>query len=282
VPYFGQDLYPAFGRDQDGLSGITVPFLGISGTADTTAPISAAEAGVRRLAGSRILVALNGVEHGFDIPSTQDIFTWSLTFLAAHVQDDKLARVRIARMQSVAGGGDDHTLIDYTAPSAPSVGETLVTEFHRDANDHYFITGEPAEAAMLDAGTIVRGWTRTGFAFKAWPAGSPSGVATCRFFGTPGVGPDSHFYTNSASECATVRANPAWTYEGIAFNALPAAGGTATTAADCPLDRIPVTRLYNNGRGGQANHRYLTSRSETAATLARGWIVEGPVFCGLP
>ena len=39
VPYFGQPILPAFGRDQGGLAGINLPFLGISGTADTTAPI---------------------------------------------------------------------------------------------------------------------------------------------------------------------------------------------------------------------------------------------------
>lgn len=276
VPYFGQPFYPAFGRDQNGLSGITVPFLGIAGTADSTAPIDTTEEGVRRLAGSRLLVALNGVQHGFDVASTADIFTWSLVFLAAYVQSDPLARARLTRMQRVAGGGDDRTLIDYTAPLPPTAAERLVTEFYRSSKDHYFITAEPAEAALLDAGVAVRGWTRTGFAFKAWPAGSPSGIATCRFFGTPGIGPDSHFYTNSAPECATVRGNPAWTFEGIAFNAFPVFGD------DCPVDRVPVTRLYNNGRGGEANHRYTTSRSEIAATTDRGWIVEGPVFCAVP
>src|SRR5438132_275643 len=35
VPYFGQLFFPACGRDQNGLDGIAVPFLGISGTADT-------------------------------------------------------------------------------------------------------------------------------------------------------------------------------------------------------------------------------------------------------
>ncbi len=110
VPYFGQTFYPAFGRDQDGLSGITVPFLGIAGTADTTAPIAATEEGVRQLDGSRILVALNGVAHNeFSLAIAPDIFTWSLVFLAAHVQDDRLARARLARMQSVAGGADDYT-----------------------------------------------------------------------------------------------------------------------------------------------------------------------------
>jgi hypothetical protein len=41
-------------------------------------------------------------------------------------------------------------------------------------------------------------------------------------------------------------------------------------------------RLYNNGKGGEANHRYLTSHSETAEMLREGWIVEGTVFCSLP
>jgi hypothetical protein len=41
-------------------------------------------------------------------------------------------------------------------------------------------------------------------------------------------------------------------------------------------------RLYNNGKGGQANHRFLTSHSEMRNMLAQGWIREGAVFCGLP
>jgi hypothetical protein len=40
--------------------------------------------------------------------------------------------------------------------------------------------------------------------------------------------------------------------------------------------------MYNNHKGGQSNHRYLTSHSEIAVMLAQGWIIEGPVFCTLP
>jgi len=120
LPYFGQTYYPAFGRDQSGLDGIRVPVLEIAGTADTTAPLTATQEGMARLGGSRILVALNGVPHGFDVASTQDIFTWSLEFLAAHVQGDPLARARLARMQKVAGGGDDVT----RTPSCISRGES--------------------------------------------------------------------------------------------------------------------------------------------------------------
>jgi hypothetical protein len=47
----------------------------------------------------------------------------------------------------------------------------------------------------------------------------------------------------------------------------------------CPADRAVVWRLYNNGMGGQANHRYLTSYSEIGDMIGRGWLLEGPVFC---
>ena len=43
-----------------------------------------------------------------------------------------------------------------------------------------------------------------------------------------------------------------------------------------------IWRLYNNGMGGQANHRYLTSHSEIGDMIGRGWLLEGPVFCTPP
>ena len=111
VPYFGQPVLPAFGRGQHGLDGITLPFLGISGTADTTAPISEVEIGMSRLTGTRRLVALSGVSHGFDNTSTFDIFTWTLTFLDAEVRGTPAAQERLSTMGSVAGGGDDHVVL---------------------------------------------------------------------------------------------------------------------------------------------------------------------------
>ena len=107
VPYFGQSFLPAFGENQEGLTGISLPFLGISGTADTTAPIVMAEKGMSRLTGTRRLVALEGVEHGFDEAFTNDIFTWTLTFLDAEVRGEPAAILRLSTMGSVAGGGDD-------------------------------------------------------------------------------------------------------------------------------------------------------------------------------
>ncbi len=107
VPYFGQSVLPAFGHNQQGLDGIDLPFLGISGTADTIAPIDEAYIGMSRLTGTRRLVALSGVGHGFDDVSENDIFTWTLTYLDAEVRGDPEAITRFSTMGSVAGGGND-------------------------------------------------------------------------------------------------------------------------------------------------------------------------------
>ena len=122
IPYFGQPVLPAFGRDQRGLDGVTLPYLAISGTADTTAPIELTLPGVARLAAPRELVALTGVKHGFDVAFASDIFTWSVTFLDANVRDDPVARENLLQATSVAGGGDDHVLIPYTATVANNFG----------------------------------------------------------------------------------------------------------------------------------------------------------------
>jgi predicted dienelactone hydrolase len=113
VPYFGQPFLPAFGRDQHGLDGVNLPFLGISGTADTTAPILETETGMKRLTGTRELVALSGVTHGFDVASTNDIFTWTFMFLDAEVRGNLATKQQLSTMASVAGGGDDSVWIYY-------------------------------------------------------------------------------------------------------------------------------------------------------------------------
>ena len=83
--------------------------------------------------------------------------------------------------------------------------------------NHYFVTAYPEEAAALDAGTNVKGWIRTGGQFTVFTDPAPGLQAVCRFFGTPGKGPNSHFYTADAAECAKVKTLPAWTFEAIAF-----------------------------------------------------------------
>jgi len=116
IPFFGELFLPAFGRDQSGLDGVTLPYLAISGTADTLAPIIMTEQGIKRLTGTRELVSLVGVTHGFDVASTNDIYTWALTFLDAEVRENPAARQQLSTMASVAGGGDDRVVIPYNGP----------------------------------------------------------------------------------------------------------------------------------------------------------------------
>jgi predicted dienelactone hydrolase len=116
IPYFGQPFLPSFGRDQHGLDGITLPYLAISGTADTTAPLDVTQEGISRLAGTRELVSLVGVKHGLSQAAVNDIFTWSLTFLNAEVRGDPTAQQQLSTMASVASGVDDYVVIPYNGP----------------------------------------------------------------------------------------------------------------------------------------------------------------------
>ena len=277
VPYFGQNIFPAFGRDQLGLENVSLPYLAISGSADVVAPAEITALGMTRLTGVRQFVMLQGVQHGFDAASASDIFTWSLTFLNAYVDDNPLARATSARMIRVAGGGDDVLLLDRAQPLPAGSGEQWAIEYYNPALDHYFMTADPTEIGILDAGVQIRGWVRTGYEFKVYAPTNPQGIAACRFFGKPGVGPNSHFFTILANECEDVMNNPLWTFEGLVFRT-----EKPNEIGACMPDRVPVVRMYNNGKGGEANHRYLTSHSEIGSMLLQGWLIEGPVFCSLP
>lgn len=145
----------------------------------------------------------------------------------------------------------------------------LAVEYYYPPFDHYFITTIPDEIAKLDNGTFGP-WQRTG-ATIAVRAGPQAGTGpVCRFFSTAFAPKSSHFYTPYANECALVRRNADWLFEGVVFYvATPDDSGT------CPDGTPPVYRLYNNGQGGAPNHRYTTSLDVRAQMIARGWVPEG-------
>ena len=128
-------------------------------------------------------------------------------------------------------------------------GLGTAVEFYNAKINHYFITAYPEEAAALDAGTNVKGWARTGGQFTVFTEPAEGLQAVCRFFGTPNVGPNSHFYTADAAECAKVKTYPAWTFEGIAFYIPTTANG------DCG-GNYPVYRSYYSDQIADANHRF--------------------------
>jgi serine protease len=157
----------------------------------------------------------------------------------------------------------------------PAVASAVsVVEYHHSPSGQYFVTAEPAEQAFLDAGGLGATWLRTGFSFRATAPDATIDVPVCRFFGTPGVGPNEHFYTGDATECAKVRADPLWQAEGVAFRAALPVGGA------CAAGRAAVVRLWLPGGEAQGSrHRYLVDAIEIARMGSAGWVVEGPVFC---
>jgi hypothetical protein len=290
VPYAGQTFLPSFCDDQNGAEGVDRPYLAISGTADTTAPIKMTEQALNRFRGSRYLVALEGVEHEYRPEFRGDVMTWATTFLNAYlgVAADPGAMSRLVRMASVAGGAADTLRVDVHVPFPLAGVEKAVVEFHNGILDHYFIAAGEDEIAILDAGGGGPGWRRTGLAFKAAylsppaalpPApGAPVPSPVCRFYGAPAGGPNSHFFTADAVECESVKRAAGWYFEGIGFHA-PAVSADGS----CPAGYLEVLRAYNRGfPRNDSNHRFTTSDSTWREMERHGWILEGAVMCSRP
>ncbi len=158
---------------------------------------------------------------------------------------------------------------------ATSAQTMTVVEYYHAGFDHYFVTSLPDEVTKLDNGTFA-GWARTGERFFAYPMGTGGTAPTCRFFSTAFGLKSSHFYTPSATECATVKANPSWQFEANVFAVMqPSVSGACGTGTQ------PLYRLYNNGKGGAPNHRYTTSATTRSSMIAKGWIPEGAGTLGV-
>ena len=167
---------------------------------------------------------------------------------------------------------------------------TPVVEYYSPSLDHYFMAMGSDEIALLDQGR-QGDWKRTGYQFKAWSKASdaPAGAAAvCRFYA---AGPNSHFFTANAGECAYLKSLEAqgraqaqasgtrflgWGYEGIAFYSFMPANGS------CPGGMTQVYRAYNN-RAAQndSNHRFTTDLTQRSAMGegSAGWIDEGAQMC---
>ena len=155
----------------------------------------------------------------------------------------------------------------------PSLGSgapqfALAVEFYNGALDHYFVTHIANEIATLDAGTTIRGWTRTGQSFNVYASASAATSPVCRFYIPPDKG-NSHFYGRGTAECdATAAANPSFVNEDAQFFhvALPALGV-------CPQGARNVYRVFSNR--ADANHRYIVDREIRDQMTGRGWLAEG-------
>jgi uncharacterized delta-60 repeat protein len=151
--------------------------------------------------------------------------------------------------------------------------EIEAVEYFNAAYGNYFMTVLDDEMAILDQ-QLLPGWKRTGNAFRVYAQADAALAPVCRFWSDQTFAPkSSHFYTPFADECATVKASPAWTYEGIVYELRLPEGMPGSRT--CPALSQPLYRLYNNGAGGAPNHRYTLDPATVEAMLAQGWIVEG-------
>ena len=169
-------------------------------------------------------------------------------------------------------------IVPAAAPARPSP-TLVVKEYHRAARDDYFLTASPTEQSLLESRTID-GWIATGHSFAAWDSPVTGTVAVCRFFGDWRIdaagnrlGPDTHFYTSDASECAYVPVHwPVWVLETTAaFYVLPG------TNAGCAAGTLPIQRLFHPAE--LPTHRYVADASVAAQFAQQGWTPEGVAFC---
>jgi len=186
--------------------------------------------------------------------------------------------------------GAIHVCTNLTACSGgelPQIG-TLV-EFHNDGLNHFFMTFEGAEADGIDRGAAGPGWSRTGHVFRAYVRlrAVPRAVGpVCRFYGTPGIGPNSHFFTADRDECAAVSSDPGWSLETSQSFAAETPmrqcltiDGEPECSSVCGRGRL-VYRLYNNGYlHDDSNHRYVTDFDLYQSMQTEGWAGEGAQMC---
>lgn len=166
----------------------------------------------------------------------------------------------------------------YTRAEDPGSREKNSVEYYNTTLRHYFMTAEPGEMQHVETGKAGPGWFRTGQYFRVNAIGS-GGNYVCRFYGTPGRGPNSHFYTANSEECSWVKSSdPGWTFEGLVFSvAVPTSNGSVNV---CEPGLVPVYRVYNNRFAfNDSNHRYMTSLVIYQNMQSAGWIPEGIVFC---
>ena len=197
-----------------------------------------------------------------------------------------MSRFQYARLAIVSGLLSIACLaLPGTAAAFPLMARPVpVIEYFNVRLSHYFLAINPGEMAAIEAGSAGPGWVRTGFSFDAYPVPVPSGsycpgdcgTAVSRFYGTPGLGPDSHFYTANPIEAQFLqRAGSGWSFEHLEFS-IP----VPDAAGQCAAGLVPVYRVYNNRwMYNDSNHRFVADRAQRDRMLARGWVDEGVAFC---
>lgn len=250
VPYFGIDSIPAFGSDQGGADGVSLPYFALSGSDDPIAPVDVTRQALDRMAGPRGQVILNGQGHDLDPSSAADIMTWSLVFLDAWVNGSAPAKRELVQAEHVDGGLDDHKVL-YVDPTGGGTGGI-------DLNQNG-LTGswfEPATAGQgIQIEVFANRSTGMGSVFAGWFT-----------FDTVVGGAERQRWYTAAGPVTTGQTDAALTiYRNTDgnFNAPPVTSGqpvgTATLHFDsCASGHLAYTFSDGSGRNGTIELTRLT------------------------
>lgn len=171
-------------------------------------------------------------------------------------------------------------------PTGNKVGVAL-TEYYHAGLDYYFLTGNPANRAILDG---LADWRRTGSEIRLYGVPTVEAVPLERHFfarvakgGTRG----SHFFTAlSSDQVLLTSVNPT----NLAADAKPYLEGIEGYAVpkladgSCPAGTSPVYRAFKGPPRyvDDGNHRFSATLAQHQDMVNRlGWTDEGVVFCGL-
>ncbi len=171
--------------------------------------------------------------------------------------------------------------------------QSWLTEFYNKELNHYFLTANSDEAKWLISNATL-GWVPTCEYYVVYGANgnTPANYSRkiWRFYGSPSIGPNSHFFTVNESERSflvnleahTPATVPRWNSEGVLLPIPDDVSAEECTAGLKSGAKIrQVWRFYNNGfaRGLDPNHRYVWSESTRASMAKLGWIDEGIAWC---
>ena len=285
VPFGGYSFLPAYCDDQIGAESVNRPYLALSGTADTTAPVTQFRQALNNFGSSRYLVELTDGKHELRPEDVGDLFTWMITFFRAYldVSVDPGAMDRLIHMTSVTGGRQDTLTVDVHVPFANVGTEATAFELYNPHLNHYFITADPAEYDRLVNDGAGSAWYLTGQGFKVWPQLASDTFVTiapvCRFDAYRRAGPATAFYTVAGAECEATKANRFWLYRGTPWYMQQPSG----TQQLCNAGYLGVNRAYNQGHiRNDPSHRLTTSDSTMREMEREGWTYEGMTMCARP
>lgn len=150
-----------------------------------------------------------------------------------------------------------------------------VVEYYIPALNKYFITGRPAEQALLDS--MPASFQRTTKKFEIVAKEKYGNVSDVYRFYAPAPGANTHAFVDKADrDLINSIPNSGLVDEGADFGTIkPDQFGACPTWAP-----VKIYRSFRNSPVvNQRNHRYTDNLADYNAMTAAGWTPEGPVFC---